>query len=134
MPTPEEPYDAEASMIRKVLKSGIVEKLVPLLVSALLGGTAGMASRQVGDANEHAAGAAAREKMTELSAEFEKFRADYWKRQREMREVADEEHKSLEREQNAAERYLERRLTRIETKLGLEAPPSALASPALEEP
>jgi hypothetical protein len=138
MPDPD-PTEAEVTIITRIVKSGLIERLIPLLISALLGGTAGMASRQVGDAEHNATVEANRAEILALdakaeaiAAEYKDFKTKYYERLRENRERADAEHAALDHEQRQAEKYLERRLTRIEFKLGMEAPPAPPA--AVEAP
>jgi hypothetical protein len=88
----------------------------------------------VGDAQHGAAEEEARTKTIAVEADLRDFKSKYYERLRENRERADSEHSTIEREQRQAERYLERRLTRIETRLGIEAPPAAAAAPAAEGP
>jgi hypothetical protein len=128
---PVEPEPGERTLILRALsKSGLLDKLFTWGAVALVGGTATVATKRVSDAQEIAELARLKLEVATLSAEFKKFKDDYWDRQRENRVKAEADHKELEREQRAAERYLERRLTRIESRVGIEAPPA----PAEESP
>jgi hypothetical protein len=132
MPEPE-PLDPSTSLIiRKIVKSGLLEKLVTWLAVAVVGGGASMATRQVSDAQDVAQLAAAKTELAQVKADFEKFRTSYYERQRESRARADADHAQIERDTRDSERYLERRLTRLETRLGIEAPPAA--APQLQQP
>jgi len=129
-----DPTEAEATLITRIARSGLLEKLVPLLVSAILGGTAGMASRQVGDAQHIATVESSRSelkaleaKADKIAAEYKEFKDKYYERLKENRERAEAEHAAIEREQRQEAIRLERRLTRIELKIGIEAPPAAPA-------
>lgn len=130
MPTPyqrrrEDPgYDAEASLVRKVIRSPVFDKVAYAVVAALLGGTASVATRKVEDAGHEAIVAATREELLGLKAELE--RRSKTLHDRITREETEREQREREaaREERALDRYLERRLAAIEAALHIQAPPA----------
>jgi hypothetical protein len=98
-------------------------------VIAALGTGAGMASHKVGDAHEDLTHEQNKAQIELLRQELREFQAGMLSR------VETEEKERLAAERAADERrhsreeYRERRFTRIEGKLGIEAPPSAAEVP-----
>ncbi len=125
MPEPEPEPDPADSLIRRAKKkmddSKLIEAAVRWGVIALLGTGAGYASHRVEDANTTAEHYASEAKLLALEAELDDVRDGLKQRvEVEMRERLEADAK--------AERYLERRLTRLEVHAGLEAPPAAAAA------
>jgi uncharacterized membrane-anchored protein len=134
---PDDIGDPEASFIGRLVESGLLQKLIVPLVAAVVGSVSSVATRTVGDAQHEAtvqdnrsqiklieARAVAVElKAAAIEAEYADFKRKYYERLKENRDRADSEHAILEREQMAAEKYLERRLTRIEYRLKMDPPP-----------
>jgi hypothetical protein len=116
MPEPEapDPLDPSTSVImRKLAKSGLLEKIVTWAVIALVGGGASMATQKVSDANGAAAIEAVKLDLTQTKADFERFKTNYYKRLR---------------SGQADHLCFERRFVRLEVRAGIEAPGCAVAS------
>lgn len=110
MPEPEapDPMDPSTSVImRKLAKSGLLEKIVTWAVIALVGGGASMATQKVSDANGSAALEALKLDLIETKADFEKFKKSYYARVR---------------AGNSDHICFERRFVRLEVRSGIEAP------------
>lgn len=126
---PVEPDPSSSLIIRKLVRSGLLEKIATWAAVALVGGGASVATARVSDSNGLASLGETQKAVAELKEEFARFRTAYYERQRQGRVESAAEHKELEREQRQAERYLERRLTRIESRLGIEAPAAPREQP-----
>lgn len=73
----DETDEAAVTLFTRIAKSGIIEKLLPLIVAGALGVTGGAASHRVEDAGEHATVNDNREKILDYQAQLNDAKAGF---------------------------------------------------------
>ncbi len=106
--------EAAVTIATRIVRSGLIEKLAPLLVAAFIGSSASVATRKVEDAGQDAIVQSNRTEILAIKADLEMFRSGFLQR-------VDVE----EKEREEMIRKLEHRLTWLEARLNISAPPAA---------